>query len=308
MGFTLRQLQIFASVAKLESVSRASELLSLSQSATSTGLAEIEKQFDTPLFDRVGKSLRLNDLGRRLLPQAVDLLDRAKGIEDLLMGRKGYGNLSIGATLTIGNYLATLIAANFLQSYPESGLKLSVKNTSAIVDGLLQFELDLGLIEGFCAHPDLHVGPWSEDELVVFCSPEHPLAYKKKVTLKELMEQPWIMREKGSGTRELIDQVLASHNAYPNIKLELEHTEAIKRAVESGLGLGCISRLALKDAFRRGSLVPLEMPKLNLKRNFHFVIHKQKFITSGIKDFLGACKNFTHGAKTANSVHLPEIR
>lgn len=308
MRFTLRQLEIFTSVAKLESVSRASELLSLSQSATSTGLAEIEKQFDTLLFDRVGKSLRLNDLGRRLLPQAVDLLDRAKGIEDLLMGRKGYGNLSIGATLTIGNYLATLIAANFLQSYPESGLKLSVQNTSAIVDGLLQFELDLGLIEGFCAHPDLHVEPWIEDELVVFCSPEHPLAYKKKVTLKELMEQPWIMREKGSGTRELIDQVLASHNAYPNIKLELEHTEAIKRAVESGLGLGCISRLALKDAFRRGSLVPIEMPKLNLKRNFHFVIHKQKFITSGIKDFLCACKNFTHGAQNANSVHLPEIQ
>lgn len=308
MKFTLRQLEIFATVAKLESVSRASQLLSLSQSATSTGLAEIEKQFDSSLFDRVGKSLRLNDLGRRLLPQAVDLLDRAKGIEDLLMGRNGYGNLSIGATLTIGNYLATLIAANFLQTYPESGLKLSVQNTSTIVDGLLQFDLDLGLIEGFCAHPDLHVEPWIEDELVVFCSPEHPLASKKKVTLKELMEQSWIMREKGSGTRELIDQVLATHNAYPNIKLELEHTEAIKRAVESGLGLGCISRLALRDAFRRGSLVPIEMPKLNLKRNFHFVIHKQKFITSGIKDFLGACKNFTHGAKTANSVHLPEIR
>lgn len=308
MRFTLRQLEIFTTVARFESVSRASVLLSLSQSATSTGLSEIEKQFDAPLFDRVGKSLRLNDLGRRLLPQAVDFLDRAKGIEDLLSGKKGYGNLNIGATLTIGNYLATLIAANFLQSYPDSDLKLSVHNTSSIMDGLLQFELDLGLVEGFCAHPDLHVEPWIEDELVIFCAPGHTLASQEKVNLKQLMAYPWIMREQGSGTRELIDQVFATHNAYPTIKLELEHTEAIKRAVESGLGLSCISRLALRDAFRRGSLVPIEMPKLNLKRNFHFVLHKQKFITTGIRDFLQACKEFTKGFSSANTIQLPEIR
>ncbi|BBP00566.1 transcriptional regulator [Sulfuriferula nivalis] len=270
-------------------------------------MAEIEKQFGTPLFDRVGKSLRLNDMGRGLLPQAVDLLDRAHGVEDLLSGRLGYGNLSIGATLTIGNYLAPLIAVNFLQTYPESKINLSVHNTASMVEGLLGFNLDLGMVESSCSHPDLLVEPWLEDELVVFCAPGHRLAALDKVSLKDLMQEPWIMREKGSGTRELIEQALAKQYVYPKIRLELEHTEAIKRAVESGLGVGCISRLALRDAFRRGSLVPVEMPKLNLRRVFHFVMHKQKFQTAGIRDFLKECRAFTAGAATTDIIQLPYI-
>jgi DNA-binding transcriptional LysR family regulator len=307
MKFTLRQLEIFVTVARFESVSRASEILSLSQSATSTSLAEIEKQFDTAFFDRAGKKLRLNDFGRKLLPEAVDLLDRAQSLEDLLSNRKSYGNLNIGATLTIGNYLATLIVSNFLESYPDSKANLSVHNTSAIVERLLNFDLDLGLVEGSCVHQDLLIEPWIEDELVIFCAPGHPITQTQNVSLDQLMALPWIMREKGSGTREVLDQALANHNLNPNIKLELEHTEAIKRVVESGHGIGCISRLALRDAFRRGSLVPIEMPQLNLKRYFYFVLHKQKFQTAGIRDFLKACKAFTAGVTSTESIRLPNI-
>lgn len=307
MKFTLRQLEIFVTVARFESVSRASEILSLSQSATSTSLAEIEKQFDTAFFDRVGKRLRLNDFGRKLLPEAVDLLDRARSLEDLLSNRRSYGHLNIGATLTIGNYLATLIVSNFLESHPDSKANLSVHNTAAIVERLLNFDLDLGLVEGSCVHQDLLVEPWIEDELVIFCAPGQPITKTKNVSLKQLMALPWIMREKGSGTREVLDQALANHNLNPNIKLELEHTEAIKRVVESGHGIGCISRLALRDAFRRGSLVPIEMPQLDLKRYFYFVLHKQKFQTAGIRDFLKACKEFTIGITSTEFIDLPYI-
>lgn len=302
MRFTLRQMAIFVAVARHESVSRAAQALSLSQSATSTALGELERQYDTQLFDRVGKTLRLNELGRTLLPQAVELIERADGLETLLEGRAGFGRLRVGATLTIGNYLATLIAADFLQRHPESEVQLQVHNTAAIVDQVARHELDLGLIEGHCRHSDLVVEPWVEDELVVFCAPAHPLARRGRVALAELAGESWIVRETGSGTRETLDQALRHHHSALKVRLELEHTEAIKRAVEFGLGIGCISRLALREAFRRGSLVAIETPELDLRRYFHFVWHQRKFQTAGMREFIALCKAMTAGVRRSDEI------
>ena len=307
MKYSLRQLEIFVAISRTESVSRAAEVLSLSQSATSTALSELERQFDLQLFDRVGKSLRINETGQQLLPRAVELLDRAKEIENLLQGNAGFGHMKIGATLTVGNYLATILVARFLQEHPESRIQLQVHNTSTIVQQIANHELDLGLIEGDCNHPDIAVEPWIADELVVFSAPNHPLANQRKVTMTQLLQEQWILRENGSGTRATFDRAFHSHHSELKIRLELEHTEAIKRAVESGLGIGCISRLALKDAFRRGSLVPLSTPNLELGRYFYFLWHKQKYQTTGIREFLDLCKRFTADVDRSDLVNLPEI-
>jgi DNA-binding transcriptional LysR family regulator len=307
MKYSLRQLEIFVAISRTASVSRAAEDLSLSQSATSTSLSEFEKQFDLQLFDRVGKSLRINETGQQLLPRAVELLDRAKEIEALLQGHAGFGHMKIGATLTVGNYLATILVARFLQQHPESRIQLQVQNTSNIVHQIANHELDLGLIEGDCHHPDIEVQPWVADELVVFSAPNHLLAKLSKVTVEQLLQEPWILREKGSGTRETFDRAFHNHHAKLNIRLELEHTEAIKRAVESGLGIGCISRLALKDAFRRGSLVPLATPNLDLGRYFYFLWHKQKYQTTGMREFLNVCRELTAGVERSDLVNLPDI-
>lgn len=322
MKFSLRQLEIFVAISRTDSVSRAAEALSLSQSATSSALGEFERQFDLQLFDRVGKSLRLNETGRLLLPRAVELLDRAREIEGSLQGQTGVGRMKIGATLTVGNYLVALLVARFLHEHPESRVALQVHNTSTIVQQIANHELDLGLIEGDCHHPDIEVQPWIADELVVFCAPSHPLATqyhlsdqqvtinkltRQKITMEQLLSEPWILREKGSGTRETFDRAFFNHHAKLNIRLELEHTEAIKRAVESGLGIGCISRLALKDAFRRGSLVAIETPELNLGRYFYFLWHKQKYQTAGMREFLALCKNFTAGVARSDLVNMPDV-
>ena len=305
MKYTLRQLEIFVAVSRAESVSRAAEFLYLSQSATSTSLGEFERQFGVQLFDRIGKSLSINKAGKNLLPNAVELLDRAKEIESKLIGLAGCGEMHIGATLTIGNYLANLLVANYLKEYPESNISLQVHNTKTIVQQVANHELDLGMIEGDCNHSDLHVEPWVADELAIFCAPKHPLAKKKIVHLDELLKEAWILREKGSGTRETFDRAFKDKNL--NIRLELEHTEAIKRAVESGLGIGCISRLALKDAFRRGSLVPLDVPSIKLNRFFYFLWPKKKYQTSGMKQFLALCKEMTKGLERSDQVNLPLI-
>ena len=307
MKYSLRQLEIFVAISRTGSVSRAAEALSLSQSAMSTALSELERQFNLQLFDRVGKSLRINETGQQLLPRAVELLDRAKEIENLLQGHAGFGHMRIGATLTVGNYLATILVARFLQEHPESRIQLQVHNTSTIVQQIANYELDLGLIEGDCNHPDIEVQPWVADELVVFSAPSHPLAKQRKVSLEQLLQEDWILREKGSGTRETFDRAFHSHHSKLKIRLELEHTEAIKRAVESGLGIGCISRLALKDAFRRGSLAPISTPNLDLSRFFYFLWHKQKYQTTGIREFLDLCKRLTVGVERSDLVNLPEI-
>ena len=307
MRFTLRQLQVFVAVAKQESVSKAAQSLALSQSAASTSLSELERQSDCQLFDRAGKRLILNALGQQLLPQAVALLDQAREIKQLLNGKSGFGSLEVGATLTVGNYLATLLIGSFMQRHPQCRVKLQVHNTAHVVQQVAHYELDLGLIEGDCQHPDIEVQPWVEDELVVFCAPQHPFARSGQASLEELTREAWVLREQGSGTRLTFDQAMRHHATPLNIRLELEHTEAIKRAVESGLGISCISRLALRDAFRRGSLVAVETPQLDLTRQFYFIWHRMKYQTAAMREFLELCRALTAGISRSDEIILPSI-
>lgn len=304
MKFSLRQIEVLVAIGRESSVSRAAEALSMTQSATSMALAELERQFNTRLFDRQGKRLQLNTEGRELLPRAMELLDRAQELEDLLEGKIGTGSLRIGATLTIGNYLATLLIGDYMQQNPGSRVELAVQNTSTIVDQVAHFKLDLGLIEGDSHHPDLQITPWVDDELVIFAAPDHRLAGKSKLSLEELISENWILRERGSGTRQVFEAAMRHHLTHLKVLLELEHTEAIKRAVESGLGIGCISRLALKDAFRRGSLIPLDVAGLDLRRQFNFVLHKQKFLTAGITRFLELCREVTGNVSRSDLIIL----
>lgn len=307
MRYTLRQLEVFVAVAQHESVSRAARALALSQSAASTALAELERQFDCQLLDRIGKRLKLNALGFQILPKAVALLDRGEEIEELLRGQRGVGSLDVGATLTIGNYLATLLISDFMQRHPGSRVRLQVRNTASIVERIVSHELDLGLIEGGCQHEDVVMQPWVEDELTVFCSPRHPLAKAYEVGTESLLREAWIMREQGSGTRLTLEQATRHRRGRFNILLELEHTEGIKRAVESGLGIGCVSHLALRDAFRRGSLVPIATPQLDLKRQFTFIWHRHKYLTTGMREFLRLCQQMTEGIQRSDEIELPYV-
>mgnify|MGYP000654542387 FL=1 len=294
MKFTLRQIQVFLATAHFENISRAADSLSMSQSAASSALAELESQFDIKLFDRVGKRLQLNALGHALRGQSEALLRQAEDLEVALQQHSAIGHLKVGATLTIGNYLAVHIMSRFLQDKPEARVELDVANTASIARKVKNFELDVGLIEGELSDPELDITPWMKDELVAFCAPEHPYAGKKKLTDQDILAANWILREQGSGTRQTFDW--AMHGVLPQLTvlLELQHTEAIKRAVEAGLGIGCLSRVALKEAFARGSLVPLPMPQRNLKREFYFILHRQKYRNSSIDAWLALCLELFH--------------
>lgn len=289
MHYTLRQLQVFLAVAHFENVTRAAEHLSMSQSACSGALKDLETQYDVQLFDRVGKRLQTNELGRLLRPKAEALLEMAQELEHDLKRHKEVGQIKLGATLTIGNYLAVQMITRYMQTEDAAGVSLEVANTQSIAEKLLNFDIDMGLIEGEYHHQDLDILPWRDDELVCFCSPSHPLAETPTLTDEDLINAQWILREPGSGTRQAFERAL--HGLLPklNVLLELQHTEAIKHAVASGLGISCLSHISLKDAFQRGSLVPLTVPHRDFKRMFYAVLHKHKYRSAGILKWLELC-------------------
>ncbi len=290
MKFTLRQIQVFLATAHFENISRAADSLAMSQSAASAALKEFEGHVDAQLFDRVGKRLQLNELGKAFRPQAQDLYERAKALELALVKQVAVGDLKVGATLTIGNYLAVGVMARFMNLHPGARVALEVANTATIARKVANFELDLGLVEGELQHPALDIQPWCDDELVVFCAPNHPYLDKAVLTDAELLDAHWIVREKGSGTRQTFDNAMRGLLAQLNIALELQHTEAIKRAVEAGLGIGCLSRVTLEEAFRRGSLVELKVPHRDFRRKFYFILHKEKYRSEGIRRWLELCQ------------------
>jgi len=292
MHFTLKQLKVFLAVASHENVSMAADELAMSQSAASTALKELEQRFDVVLFDRVGKRLQLNEQGALLRPQAAALLSQAEQIESSLIRHSDVGQVKVGATLTIGNYVAIGIMAAFIQDHPSAQVELDVENTRAIASKVRNFELDIGLIEGELQEPDLDVQYWRDDTLSVFCSPQHPLAKKKELSDVDLKQADWIIREKGSGTRQAFDRAMSGMLSEIILRLELQHTEGIKRAVEAGLGIGCLSELTLQDAFKRGTLVPLLAPQRDWTRKFYFILHKQKFLSRGVQSWIEHCKKY----------------
>ena len=290
MRYSLRQLEVFLATARHENVTRAAADLAMSQSAASGSLRELEEQFDVRLFDRVGKRLQLSELGRQLRPRAETLLEQARAFEQALAGEEVMGRLQVGATLTIGNYLAVAMIAEFRRRYPGAEIALRVANTATIAEQVARFELDMGLVEGELNHPELESSHWRADELVVFAAPDHPLARSRGLGDRALRQLPWIVRERGSGTRQAFDR--AMHGLLPelDIAMELQHTEAIKRAVEAGLGVGCLSRISLVDAFRRGSLVPLKVPGRDFSRELYLVTHRRKFHSSALRRWLDLCR------------------
>lgn len=283
MHITLRQLEVFAEVLKSGSTTRASVMLALSQSAVSAALTDLEGQLGVQLFDRVGKRLVVNEHGRLLYPRALALLEQTTEIEQLF--REDNGAIRVYASSTIGNYILPAMIARYRQDFPDLPLELSVGNSQDVINAVLDFRVDIGLIEGPCHSTEIISEPWLEDELVVFAAPSSPLT-KGPVTLEQLAASPWILRERGSGTRELVDYLLLSHLPRFQMAMELGNSEAIKHAVRHGLGISCLSRRVIAEQLQAGTLSEVPVPLPRLVRTLWRVHHRQKHISNAITRFL----------------------
>ena len=294
MRMTLRQLAVFVAIAQEGTVTRASEAVRLTQSAASMALSDLESGIESPLFDRQGKRLHLNDLGRYLLPQALEILGRAEAFEQAARGELQAVDIRLGSTLTISDYIMPDLIAGFILKKPDAQLNLQVGNTRQIIEAVSQFQLDLGLIEGSCNVPHLQAVPWRTDELAVFTSPSHPLAQKQQqapLTLEDFKNTEWIVREEGSGTREVFDNIVLNDFPDAKLRLTLGHNEAILKVVAGGIGVGCVSRLAVEPMITTGQLVILNTPFWMLVRPFFLIVHRQKYQGPGMKSFMEYCQN-----------------
>jgi DNA-binding transcriptional LysR family regulator len=284
---TLAQLEVFAAIARGGSMRAAAGQVARSQSAASSALAELETALGVQLFDRVGRRLVLNENGRALLPKAAAVVEQALEAESLF--RQAHAApLRLAASYTVGEYLLPDLIVQWKRLNPGAQVRLDISNTQDVFDAVVSFSVDVGFIEGAHTHPDLLVRRWRTDELVVFASPEHPLA-AQRVTLARLADASWIVREPGSGTRDASDRWLISNLSQVDIELQLGRNEAVKRAVASGLGLGCLSRHAVGDAIAHGWLVELKTPLPQMRRTLSVVVHRSKQLGSASRAFLEHC-------------------
>ena len=288
IGVSPRQLEVFAAIAASGSVSAAATQVHLSQPATSMALAELERLLGAPLFDRSQQRLRLNDHGRRVLPLAREILDRltelGRGAESSEQPR---GELRLGASNTVGNYLVGDLLGGFVRSHPRVALRLHVDNTAAIVAGVLDYSLDLGCVEGDITHAELELLPWREDALCICAPAGHPLVARKTLRPGDFAGSRWILREAGSATRQQTERALAQLPPGETI-LELDQSEAIKQAVIAGLGLALLPAVAVQNAAATGRLAILPTPFLSLQRQLQFVIHRRKYRSALLQAFLNS--------------------
>ncbi len=291
MKISLKQLEVFIAVAKEGNMSRAAINIHLSQPACSMALAELENSLEGSLFDRKGKQLILNDRGRLLLPRAMTVISEVREISDVLASNeeKIMGHLIVGASTTIGNYLLPQIVGNFINTHQKTKISLQIGNTQQIIEKLLRFDIDLGMIEGNCNVNEIEVIPWRIDKLLIVASSRHSLAKKRKIKLQDLLDTRWILRESGSGTREKFEEAIG-YKIEPF--LELEQTEAIKQAVQAGLGISCLSEITVSEALKSKKLIELKTPFLKLTREFYILRHKEKYHTMLLGNFITHCSNF----------------
>ncbi|WP_447755356.1 LysR family transcriptional regulator [Pseudomonas nicosulfuronedens] len=290
MALSFRQLQIFCAVARTGSTTAAAESISLSQSATSAALNELEGQLSTRLFDRVGKRLQLSEVGRRFLPQALRLLDGVAQLEQQFMATGSpQACLTVAASSTIGNYVLPRLLASFEVAQPGVRVNASIGNTGSAVADVVAFAADIGLIEGPCHEPGLLVEPWLEDSLIVVAAPSHPLASCPQVTCEALRRARWLLREPGSGTREQVSQALLGHLHYLEDSRDLGSSEAIKHSVAAGLGISCLSRWVVEEQLASGALVQLRSRVPPLRRRFYKVRQRDKFLSAGLESFWEHC-------------------
>ncbi|MBL0629785.1 LysR substrate-binding domain-containing protein [Aeromonas veronii] len=300
MKLTLQQLKVFATIARYGNLGLAANELCLSKGAVSQSLQELERQLSTPLFDRIHPRLQLNNEGRLLQPAAEELLTRMQDIENLFRpDAEPSGQLRLGASQTIGNYLLPTLLASSKQ---ELGLppKVTINNTHLLCHALANFELDMALIEGENHHPDLLAEPWLQDEMLVVAPPDHPLANKKELSLSRLGGETWVLREAQSGSREQFIQQIQPELPRWQPGLELNTLEAVMLAVEKGLGISFISRLAASDRLADGRLIALPLSR-RFPRQLSLIWHKQKYHSTSLRHFIHFCRDQVKDAEVSRA-------
>jgi DNA-binding transcriptional LysR family regulator len=270
------RLKVFRTVAETLNFRQAAESLYLTQPAVTLQIKALEEDLGVPLFDRSGNSISLTDAGSRLLVHARQMASLAMAARAEIAKLKGKesGDLRVGASTTIAQYVLPRLLGDFQSEHPAIRLSVLGANTKVVVDGVLDGSLAVGLIEGPSLRRDLRTEKFLADEIVVVVPANHEWA-GQPITAEQLSKEKLILREEGSGTRRVVEAALRRANVRlkkTSIVMVLDSTEAIKSAVESGLGVGFVPRQAIRKELQLGTLIELTVENLKIERHFSILL------------------------------------
>jgi len=287
MKITLRQMEIFLEVARMGHLTKVAEKMGLSQSAVSMSIKELENIIGYKLFDRINKKLALNEKGRAFAEAIAPLVSKLNDIEEEFKNDENNGELLIGVSTTIADYLIPPIICDYMKSYPQVKVNLKIGNTREIADLIESGAVDLGFVEGNVDSTSIKqeiVGP---DELIVVTGDRELAEKQESYYIDKLLDKRWILREEGSGTREVFLTHLGDLAAQINLFLELRHPESIKNMlIQSKKCLTCLPRISVMKELERGELYELKIKKLKFERQFLLIYHKDKYKTSLLSKFI----------------------
>ncbi|MDG0996849.1 MAG: LysR family transcriptional regulator [Gammaproteobacteria bacterium] len=291
-----RTLRIFYTVARMLSFTKAAEALHMTQPAVTSQVHQLEGQFNTRLFDRTHNRVSLTEAGQCAFEYAEQIFTVYGEMEEAIKGLTGdsSGTLMLGASTTIAEYVMPKLLSDFNMLFPHMRLKLDVSNTEGIVSMIENNQIDLGVVEGPVSNRSLSLEVCHLDQLVVVLRPDHALAQQASIMLKQLMPYPFICREEGSGTLEVILDYLKTQGFTKddlNIVVELGSPESIKGAVEVGLGLSIVSISTVEKELSLKKLAAIPLNPL-LTRSFSFVRQRQKFKQQGMDNLLEFARGF----------------
>lgn len=282
---TFRHLEIFIAVADLGSMTRASHQLYISQPTVSQAIAELESHYGFPLFERFGRSLSITEQGKAILSYARHIQSLLGEMEQTSERQETSGLLRVGASMTIGSRILPALLQHLQQDVPEAEFQAIVRNTRDLESMLLKNQLDCALLEGSIHYPELIETPFLRDSLALVCGKSHPLYQEAISDLPSLQDQVFLVREPGSGTRELFESVMATAEINWKVGWECGDSSSLTYAAERGFGIGVISGSLIRNQQTSGALYRLPLPDNTFQRTFRLVYHKNKYITPLMKRF-----------------------
>lgn len=287
---TLRHIKIFVMVCECGSVTVASEKLYIAQPSVSLAISELESHYSVKLFDRISRRLHITEVGKRFFDYAVHIISLYNEMEDSIKSWDITGTLRIGASITIGTRLMPELVNRFAKSCPSVKVNVAIDNSESIERLILNGEIDLGLIEGIAHKPKIVMEKFLDDELVLICGKSHILYPCEEVALEALSKYDFILREKGSATRELFDSSMMMHSIAIKPIWESISTRAIIQAVAEGIGLSVLPyRLAEQDV-DAGLIRWVPIKDLSFTREFYIIYHSNKFFSKSAKMFMDEVK------------------
>lgn len=290
---TIRHMVIFRSVCENGyNSTKAAEVLHMTQPAVSLAIKELEQYYGVHLFDRIGRRLQITDAGQHFLQYAIHISDLFSDMETVLRDWDSKGILRIGASITIGSQFLPSYVKAFSKICPGIDVRVTVEQTERLEQKILANELDCALIEGVAHDTNIVSEAYMEDHLSVICGADKGWTQGQNITIEEFEKQRFLLREKGSGTRDVFDRIIAQAGINVVPAWEAMSTTALVNAAINGLGISVLPHRMILPALKQGLLCTVKVQDLIFSRNFYIIYHKDKFLTASAKQFISLCKDY----------------